>query len=257
MNFILKRVPLSFNWPLYQPWKGYINEHEEFAQDCTACGGCGLSSTALRLQDLWYGQLPFRPQDRGGVPLMPSDPHVIDRAARLVNTSPTGYYGSGEAAIEREANRLCILWNSKWRYHLNVDDVSALLEADRLWEFTREFVPGKGNVPKESYVRPTPEQVNIWNIETTGHDDTNCWICCKAECERIGASFGCEHCEDGKVWASTEAKAAASAWLRTQPPEGGGYQMWASIDAGYPVSPVLGSPEEMTTWLAANELKGG
>ncbi len=255
MNFILKRVPASFCWPLHKPWEGFINEHEKSAQDCSVCDATGLSSTARRLEAMRYGQAAFRPEDRGSVPLKPSDPHVRERASRLVNLSESGYYGTGEAAIEREANRLCTLWNSSWINHLNSDDVAALLKADRLWAFTREFVPGKGNVPKENYVAPTPEQVNIWNIETSGHDASNCWICCKAECHRLGASFECEHCEDGKIWPSPEVKAASQAWRRTEPPAGNGYQMWAVTGEGCPVSPVFATAEEMAAWLADNELR--
>lgn len=255
MNFILRRVPTSFSWPLYEPWKGFINEYEGAAHDCPKCDGTGFSATARRLHDMWYGKVPFRPEDRGSVPLKPTDPNVKVLASRQILHNPN-YYGSGEAAIEREANRLCILWNSCWCNHLNADDVAALLEADRLWEFTRDYVPGKGFVQKDNFTIPTPLQVNIWNLEGSGHDSSNCWICTKAECKRLGVSHACEHCDDGKIWPSPEVKAECEAWIRTEPPAGDSYQMWSAIEEGYPVSPVFASAEEMTAWLTANELKG-
>ena len=39
MGRLLKRVPLDFDWPLNQIWKGY---HHPYAMlDCKACGGRG------------------------------------------------------------------------------------------------------------------------------------------------------------------------------------------------------------------------
>lgn len=254
MKFKLRRTPVSFAWPLYEPWPGFMNEHETAFHDCPKCDGTGFSTTARRLHQMWYGKAPFRPEDRSSIPLKPSDPHVKAFASKNLNQAPD-YYGVGEAALEREATRLCYLWNKSWSHHLNDNDVLALLAADRLWDLTRNAATGEACAVQTANHRPTASQVNIWSIQSAGHDTTNMWICSKAECERLGVSYSCEHCVDGTVWDSAEAKAAYEAWLPTEPPVGDGYQMWASEGAGYPVSPVFASTDEMASWMSVNELK--
>ena len=53
MGRTLKRVPLDFDWPLKQTWKGYISPYR--AVPCVACAGSGYSPEYKRLQDEWYG----------------------------------------------------------------------------------------------------------------------------------------------------------------------------------------------------------
>lgn len=49
MGRTLKRVPLDFDWPIGEVWRGYINPHYE---ECTACLGSGSTLARLRLEDL-------------------------------------------------------------------------------------------------------------------------------------------------------------------------------------------------------------
>lgn len=48
----LKRVPLDFNWPIDQLWKGFINPYRY--QVCKSCGETGLNPATKKLNDDWY-----------------------------------------------------------------------------------------------------------------------------------------------------------------------------------------------------------
>src|SRR4051812_919953 len=115
----VKRVPLDFAWPLNEPYEGFINDLHDVATECSDCHGSGYSPEAKRLQDLWYGYICFRPEDRGRCPFTPSDPPIRAFAERNVARSP-GFYGPYiEPNVESEALRLCILFNGQWSHHLN------------------------------------------------------------------------------------------------------------------------------------------
>ena len=68
----LKRVPLGFDWPLNKAWDGYINHHYKKSHKCDLCDGTGSSPCARVLRDQWYGYAPFKPEDRGSKPLLPT-----------------------------------------------------------------------------------------------------------------------------------------------------------------------------------------
>jgi hypothetical protein len=245
----LKRVPLDFDWPLDTTWKGYINPHY-VAEKCPCCGGDGYGPEARRLNALWYGHIEFRPEDRGSVPFTPDDGPVRAFAERNVARAPE-YYGSGERAIRREAGRLCGLFNGAWSHHLNDADVAALLAAGRLWDFTREFVPGVGWRDKENPPVPTAREVNEWSIGGMGHDSINSHVVIKAECARLGVSHLCTHCGgDGELWPSEEAKKLYEDWEREEPPRGEGWQIWQTVSEGSPISPVFATPEELARHMS-------
>ena len=96
----LKRVPLDFVWPENKVWEGFLNPHYAKSHNCPECGGSGSSPDARRLKDQWYGNAPFSPKDRGSTPFLPTHPAARAFAERNVSHSP-GYYGGGEAAIQR------------------------------------------------------------------------------------------------------------------------------------------------------------
>jgi len=49
----LKRVPIDFDYPLKQIWKGYLNPYH--SQKCNACDGYGYNEKTKQLYDSWYG----------------------------------------------------------------------------------------------------------------------------------------------------------------------------------------------------------
>lgn len=248
----LKRVSLEFSWPLNEPWKGYINDRHT-ATKCAACDGDGASSEARRLKHLWYGHEPFKPEDRGSAPLTIVHSRVRAFAERNITHAPD-FYGSGEAAIVRESQRLCNLWNGSWSHHLNQDDVDALVTANRLWDFTRTWTAGTGWKDKEPPYRPTAQEVNDWSLSGFGHDSINQWVVVEAECKRLGVPDTCAACDgEGEVWPSADAKSYWEAWEKTEPPIGNGFQIWETVSEGSPISPVLSSPEDLARHMASTK----
>jgi hypothetical protein len=249
MGYELKRVDQNFDWPMRQTWEGYVNTLYRASVPCGPCRGNGYSATARSLFDRWYGKAAFRPEERGSTPFGIDHPGVRAFAEKNVRHSP-GFYGSDELAIVREAARLAELFNRQWSHHLNQADVAALLEADRLHDFTHTFTPGQGWQRKAQAVVPTAEEVNDWSLEGWGHDGINAAVVIEAECKRLGVSHLCEHCGgEGVTWPSPEDKAKAEAWERQEPPAGEGYQLWETISDGSPVSPVFERADELAQWL--------
>lgn len=245
----LRRVALDFKWRLDEPYEGFLNPHYTAVEcaHCTAYKGASPFLTSLYQQ--WYGYTEFRPEDRGSTPLTPEMPAIWARAERQVRRSPNYYGDPTEATIRREALRLCALWNNQWSYHLNQDDVDALVKGKRLLDLTSDYVSGKGWVRRKG-VTLTAAQVNEWAILGAGHDSINQWIVCKAECKRLGYPVHCVHCDgEGAHWPSPEAKALYENWEPTEPPEGPGYQMWETVSEGSPISPVFKTPEELASYL--------
>lgn len=250
----LKRVALDFKWPENKVWDGYLNPNYAKSHDCQECAGSGSSPEARRLNDQWYGNAPFKPEDRGSTPFLTTHPAVRAFAERNVTRSP-GYYGGGEAAIQREAQRLADLWNCAWSHHLNVDDVAALLEGGRLRDLTHTWTPETRWQPKEPPYVPTPEEVNVWSISGGfGHDSINQLIVGGAECKRLGIDAECPHCKGaGTIWDSPEDERAAEAWARSGPPAGDGYQIWETVSEGSPISPVFATPDELARHMAGKQ----
>lgn len=246
----VKRVAVGFDWPLSRVWGGFINPFYSQKTDCPECDGSGSGPEAQRLNGQWYGYAPFKPEDRGSRPFLPTDEPVQRFAKRNVERSPE-YYGVGDRDVMREAERLCQLWNRCWNHHLNANDVAALIEGNRLWDFTRHFVPGEGWKDNDTVVVPTPEQVNTWSISGGfGHDAVNQWIVIGAECKRLGIEPNCQRCEGtGEQWPSAEIKAAAYAWEHVQPPTGEGWQVWETVSEGSPVTPVFATREALIDYL--------
>ncbi len=248
----LRRVPLDFDWPINKIWDGFENPLH-IATKCGVCDGSGSSGPARRLKDTWYGNAPFRPEDRGSTPFLTTDEVIVARATSNVTRSPE-YYGRGEQAIEREARRLCGLFNGQWSHHLNDDDVYALIVEGRLFDFTHCWSPKKHRwQPRVPFVLPTAREVNAWSLCGFGHDLINQWICVRAECKRVGVPHECLVCKgEGEHWPSAAAKQAYEDWQPTPPPTGEGFQMWQTVSEGSPISPVFATARELADYLVAN-----
>lgn len=244
----VKRVALNFEWPLETVWEGFLNPYYKYSRKCSCCNGTGESPEAKRLSDRWYGYTTFRPENRGSVPFTPEHPAVWAYAERQVNQNPE-YYGKGEDAVQRNAERLCGHYNARWMHHLNDDDVKALVDAGRLMGFTHTFVKGEGWKKKEDFVMPSASDVNAWSLQGFGHDSINQWVVVKAECERLGVSAYCKHCDGGTIWEEPHYEKLAEDWEPQEPPSGEGYQIWETVTEGSPISPVFSTPEALADWM--------
>lgn len=242
----VKRVALDFDWPLDKVWGGYLNPFYKQCIDCPDCEGTGSSPEAKALGDRWYGNAPFKPEDRGSAPFTPDHPHIWALANRNVRSGWT-------PDVRREAERLCAHFNSGWSHHLNADDVAALVAANRLYDLTSTWTAGKGWQPKEPPYHPTPQEVNDWSLSGIGHDSINRWTVVEAECKRLGCSTTCARCEgEGSLWPTPAIKQAAEDWKDTEPPTGDGWQVWETVSEGSPITPVFATREDLIDYLVEN-----
>lgn len=278
----IKRVALDFSWPLNKVWKGFINDlNSKYAKDCPFCDGSGSSPRAKELSDLWYGYtisshgtiiLEFHPESNGSDPFTINHPVIRAKATRNAFFSEYGYGGNiencwdfydknkdklipSQYSIETEAKRLCdVCYNNHWSHHLSQDDVDALVQADRLYDFTHQWSNGKGWEVKNPPYHPTAKEVNEWSLTGMGHDSINQWVCVKSRCEKEGVECYCKYCNgDGIIWETEEYKKQAEEWKKVEPPSGNGYQIWETVSEGSPVSPVFENPEDLAKWMIEND----
>lgn len=240
----VRRVPANFDWPLGKVWDGFLMPEWLHAASCPDCEN-GLSADGKRLQDEWYGHRPFDPISTGSSPYTVDTPAVRAFAQRNVERSPK-FCGSGESAIIREAERLLAYWNKQWMHHLSQQDVDTLVAEDRLWDFTRVFVPGSGWQDREEPHHPTAAEVNAWSLGGFGHDSINAHIVIRARCEREGLTYVCGTCGGS---ASRELfvgqEALAEAWTAIEPPTGEWWQIWETVSEGSPITPAYESAEDL------------
>lgn len=247
----VKRVPLNFDWPLKEVWSGFLMPDRLKEDKCPDCKN-GYSPHAQNLYDLWYGNLPFHPASNGREPLTPETPAVRAFAERNVTRS-SEYYGTGELAITREAVRLAKLFNGSWSHHLNDEDVAALVEAERLHDFTHTWIKGSGWVKKDPPVVPTAVEVNEWSLHGFGHDSINACVVVRARCERDGMNDTCQTCDGHSTLEAYEGqRAEAEAWESTGPPYGDGWQLWETTSEGSPTSPVFATADELAIWMSTH-----
>ena len=153
-----------------------------------------------------------------------------------------------------------------WGYNLTQDDVQALLDADRLWDFTRipvndeqiAIVKASGHnswLPFNNNYIPTAQEVNEWAKKGLGHDSQNQWICSRERAKKMGIEINCPGCDgDGEFYPSDEYRELAENFTRIEPPSGDGYQLWSTTTDGTPYSPVFSKPEELAEWLVGNKI---
>lgn len=236
----LKRVALSFDWPLEKTWEGYLNNLPG-ATTCVECQGTGLSKFAIHLKDLWYGDAPFTPKK----PITPDNEAVQQNAKRNMREN------ADASIIQEEAERLCKLFNSQWSYHLEEKEIKALVKDNRLMDFTHVWIKDQGWTKKPDFKIPTPEEVQAWSILTFGHDCINQWVVSDAVCKQKRQAKSCLVCKgSGGIYPTKAIEKAYKAWKRTEPPSGTGYQVWETVSEGSPISPVFATPEELAHYMA-------
>lgn len=252
MSREIYRVPLDFDHPLNKAWSGHLLPESLHEKPCPDCKN-GYSEHAEFMQRVWSGNEPFHPTLTGSKKLTAQTPAVRALAERHITAAPH-YYGTGEGAIVREAERLAALWNGQWCHHLSQDDVDALIAAGRLREFTHTWRRGEGWSPIEPAPVVTAAQVNKWSITSSGHDDLNESAVIRARCVRDGLLYECPTCDGhATLEAYPGQRAASEAWKPTEPPTGSGWQLWSTAGNPAPISPVFATAETLAGWMSDPE----
>lgn len=191
------------------------------------------------IDQVWKGYVnPYR-----GMPCKACDQSGLNPATRKL--SDDWYAFDNPKYIYIDANRRYN--DNAWQYHLTQVEVDALVEADRLGDFTSEFIPGEGWKKKDPPYIPTAAEVNAWAIHNPmGHDGVNQWICVEARAKSLGVYGHCEYCNGtGTIWQSDEIEALSKNWQSFDPPTGEGYQLWGTTNEGAPMTPVFETLEAL------------
>ncbi len=247
----VRRVPVSFDWPLNEVWHGFLMPDRFDETPCPDCEN-GYSPYAQHLFAQWYGREFFTPYATNSEMLLAYTPAVWAFAERNVTRSPE-YYGTGEDAIFHEAVRLANIWNTQWCHHLSQEDVDALVDAGRLLDFTHTWTPEDRWQPIDPAVRPTAAQVNEWSLKGFGHDSLNAGIVIRARCKRDGQPELCGTCNGhGSLEKWRCQRVRAELWEPTDPPTGDGWQLWETVSEGSPVTPVFATRDGLVAHLSSN-----
>ena len=154
-----------------------------------------------------------------------------------------------------------------WQYHLEQDEVDALLNRGRLMDFTHEprnlwqawvvdqkLVSGRNSwLPFPNGYHPTAKEVNAWARQGFGHDALNRSICVETRAKRLGVWGLCDHCNgEGEWFVNEQHERHYEEWEKTEPPEGPGFQLWETTSEGSPISPVFDSIDRLCDWAETN-----
>lgn len=203
------------------------------------------------------------------------NPYWLEGASRCPDCDGSGYNAG--------THKLQLDWYTHgnterkegWQYHLEQEEVDALLEKGRLRDLTgyptnkeqaviyKELEEHKGDSDEARIAwanynngyKPTAEEVNAWakKDRCSGHDSINQWICVEVRAKKLGVWGKCDRCKgEGQLWKSEEIKRKYEEWEETDPPVGEGFQLWETTSEGSPQSPVFGTLEELCRWCEKN-----
>ncbi len=116
-----------------------------------------------------------------------------------------------------------------WHNKITQDEVQALVDDGRLWDFTRiaktdehrqiikKKVEEGGNswLPFDNGYIPTADEINQWSANSKGvaHDCINKYICIEQRCKRLGIEKNCPHCESsGYIYTADKAHVCLVLW---------------------------------------------
>lgn len=212
------RVPLDFDAPVGQLWKGYVRPKEIQLPLCSFCS---------------YG------------PGMGTHGHSPDCHAMIGNFWPHNF-------PEGEKHRA---WNSHigqadidhlvWHgYFKRVVRVEASQEHPNGWYY-EEFTPTVEEVRLANRLgRPASSFHSPLDLNSGA-----ALLLAEFRCEKLGLPVVCSNC-GGKGHTATPAQEKAhDEWVATDPPEGDGWQLWQTVSEGGPVSPVCSSAESLARWM--------
>lgn len=141
-----------------------------------------------------------------------------------------------------------------WHDNITQDEVQALVDEDRLWRFTHvRKQDGELERREDGYI-PTAKEINLsQHGDGFGHDCINRHILIKARAKRLGVYGLCPACKGkGSKFPTHVPRRPYKAWRESEPPTGGGYQLWENTSEGSPISPVFASAQDLARWCTDN-----
>lgn len=210
MSREIKRVPLTFDWPIDKTWEGYESPTSLEGERCEPCNASGQTHFGWWLQNFSYvmGMLAddVHHQEQG----KPMHPWLIEFPRHHghfeypVKGDPQSGYGT--FVIDRPG-------------------------PDAVEFFTRLIAT---EADKDSYAGKEPHYAVVRKLlEITGMDVT-----CP-DCNGRGSTEK-----------YPGQRAEAEAWEASEPPEGDGWQLWQTVSDGAPMSPVFATADELAGWMS-------
>lgn len=207
--------PLAFeSWTEFGPWEledynevvNFYFSVERPTRECDGCNGTGHHPDAQWITESWYHRSsPFTVPDqrerdskavmeRFGCVFRPSS---IGRGTMPPDEVIARY---GKPFLEHCVST--IENGGEWSTNLTEDEVDALFEAGRLWDWKDQ--------PK-----PTAAMVNERARQSRGffHDAINSWICTRRRCERLGVPYTCPKCDGHTALFTGSAYLAMILWV--------------------------------------------
>lgn len=243
MSRELRRVPLDFNAPLNERWKGYLNPHFKHCPEHEKTCFGGATAAAKWLDGLAHL-----------IALMGSEALERDRPKNPNRIYPHPYLETWEQAprcdvpahVNDEAHK---------RFPPKKGDAS-LDQLHRRVRFVQRWVDeNKGcqllplTDELATFVKALAGEPNIGSILGPNFEAYKVYAKL-VKVAKLPKDWGvCPVCKGEGI--DPAAADAYEKWKPTPPPNGPGYQVWETVSEGSPISPVFKTEDEVVKWLVS------
>ena len=229
----LRRVPLDFDWPLNEPWKGFINPHyKPCPEDQKTCfngqtAGAAWLETFCRMfcvvaDDILNGDAS---KARGGnVP----HPYMVEMPTAPHYETPR-YKKEEFDKLESRARM-----NAYYRYMESIPPSERVIRPSQ--DFLQLMEGLTGEKPETGFLAGYFNKSYLLYfrlIKEAGLDRDTWGVCPVCKGERLDPAV----------------KAVYDAWKDYDPPEGPGWQLWETVSEGSPISAVYPTREKFIEYL--------
>lgn len=102
----------------------------------------------------------------------------------------------------------------RWCDNITQDEVQALIDHNRLYDFTHTWTKNNGWIKRSDNYTPTAEEINKWSKKGIGHDAINRMICIEARCKRLNIELYCNKCNgNGYIYTKDNAYVSLILWV--------------------------------------------
>lgn len=235
MGYQVRRVAIDFDWPLDEPWIGFClpvcdDVDEGGEAPCSACDTSGWSPKSRSIIRQWHGSPePFDPVAHGYDLFAEDDPLVISKAVRdfTVYNHLNGIEPVGEA-LATQCREVIRHWNSSLRFFVSIEDIRGMLR--------------RANKPEAETFTVTDWKKRM--SETL--DGVYEYHLPHVRAEREGRDPACACCKGKSV---LKMAAEGDVQAGDEPPVGDGWQLWETVTAGSPVTPVFATSRALAEHL--------